>query len=346
MAPGLPAKTYCRTGHLGNGSPTMELARPMLTFVLAGALTATTCAAPQGLETLYFAAGWQPAVGEPGNVVQVGVLYPCHSGWCSDSVLLDGRANLATTPIAKRHEMHAPVRRPDCSDRPMATVNGQVRTGEPVEVAQKPDGYEISNGLGTYQWRRVSTGTDGRPRLELQSLVEKHSRKPTTQVVGIAFVGPAIINSVSSIDELQGKYDGVINHKDMNSRPEDPWTTRRSIIDFSKFRNNSSDTSVRGYITAGHPDVERRLGKTLWVQHSIALQPRPTPRLGLVLHEYGHDFNGNGCLDEQAHNKIILPVLNNSRVTELLFVEYTPDIRSPRDRIPMLSVGAYFSQRF
>ena len=82
------------------------------------------------------------------------------------------------------------------------------------------------------------------------------------------------------------------------------------------------------------------MSKQISAHHSL-LPPQNNSgdRLRYYNHEYGHDFNANGCFDEFGHNKLMLPILRNSAVIAFLFIEYTPD---KLDGVPMLSVGRYF----
>jgi hypothetical protein len=122
--------------------------------------------------------------------------------------------------------------------------------------------------------------------------------------------------------------------------PQDEWQRSRTSIDFRMFGSGDGSSPVLSMTRDGHPDVLKRYRKKVQVQHSVL---PPTDPSGSALryfhHEYGHDFNANGCFDEFGHNKLMLPVVRDDAVVAFLFLEYTTD---ELDGVPMLSVGRYF----
>jgi hypothetical protein len=259
-----------------------------------------------------------------------------------DSETIDGRMNIQTVSIPQFHEMKGPHRSINCKDRAMATIQGSVEKDQSVSVKINSDGYEITSPIGTYYWQRVGKTFDGtRDRMKLVAFKELGAIHHSTQVVGEAF-SSGNYDTIISLDQLGGRYDGLINHKDMNATSEEDWITRRSIIDFSRFTPNQSASLVRGYTTPGQPDVIKKYGKSMYVQHSVTILNFRSTHMKPILHEYGHDFNDNGCFDEQGHNKLLLPIITGGIVSELVYIEYTPDNRNPKDQVPMLSVGCYF----
>lgn len=76
----------------------------------------------------------------------------------------------------------------------------------------------------------------------------------------------------------------------------------------------------------------------MWV-HSTVVLTRPDETIAPLVQEYGHDFDMDGCFNEQGHNKFMLPVSDSAgQVTALVYVEYTSDLKRG---FPMLSVGRY-----
>lgn len=288
---------------------------------------------------IHFAAGWVTPSEPRENVVQLGVAFRCGPQWCLERETFSGAKNLDLSPLIARHQMRGPIRSPKCSDGHVHTIEGHVDQARGVRLAASADGWELEAPDLRYFWRK-STAPYGGTRLELVSVVSKQAGVPLGQVVGVGYgsKGPA---SVGSLDKMKRKFDGEISHKDMNAKVADAWDHKRSIVDFSTYVPSDADPSVWTLTQAGHRDVVKRLGKDLWVANAIAVAPPRSRHLAYVVHEYGHDFNGNGCFDEPGHNKLMLPVLDGEEVVALPYVEYTPD---RKDGVPMLSVGSYFAR--
>ena len=310
-------------------------------LVLVLALGATAEVLARDTEaTLFFSAGWRPAGDPAGNVVELGVVYPCGPGLCVDTEVFDGRRNLPVTAVAPRHEMHARTRSATCSDRALATVEGDLLASEPARVSDTAEGLEVVTARGRYQWARTGQAGAGVAHFELRAVRERGQPEDAAQAVGSA-VSVARPGTPSGLSGLAQRYEGVIHHKDMNTGPADPWSDRRSSLALWRFQPNQGDASVLGFTGEGQSAVNRRLRRPVQAHHSIALLPPRSTRLRYLLHDYGHDFNGNGCFDEPGHNKLMLPVVVDSRITDLVYIEYTPDNRRLGDRVPMLSVGSY-----
>lgn len=286
---------------------------------------------------LYFAAGWRAPVGIDENVVQLGVVFRCGEDWCLERETFSGSKNLGFTPLAVRHQMRAPLRSPACTDGPIKTVEGAIDKAKGVRFTATADGWELETEDLRYVWR-IAAGSYATARLDLIVMTAKNVRAPLEQVVGVGYVASDVL-TIGSLDAMKQKYDGEISHKDMNAKVADQWFTKRSIHDFLSYVPTDTDPSVWSLTLTGHRDVVKRLGKNLWVANAVTIAPARAPHLTYVVHEYGHDFNGNGCFDEPGHNKLMLPVLEAGRVVALPYVEYTPD---PKDGVPMLSVGSYF----
>jgi hypothetical protein len=122
----------------------------------------------------------------------------------------------------------------------------------------------------------------------------------------------------------------------------DEWFQKQSSLDFRKFRTFSS-SQVMGFDQPARSEVVRKYNKPMmWVQHSVLPSQASAGRLNYLLHEYGHDFNANGCFDEFGHNKLLLPVLHGGAIAAFVYIEYSPDTR---DGVPMISVGRYFRRQ-
>jgi len=102
---------------------------------------------------------------------------------------------------------------------------------------------------------------------------------------------------------------------------------KQSSLNFRKF-SSSSVILLMGWYQPGLPEVVHDYNKPMmWVHHSVLTPEAISGRLNYILHEYGHDFNANGCFDEFGHNKLLLPVLHHDLLSALVYIEYTLDTR-------------------
>jgi len=293
-------------------------------------------AASDSTSLIYFSAGWRSIDSAPQNVVQLGAMYRCGSSWCADQEDFEGHRNLPREPVAARHEMQAPGgKKQGCIDEPLTTIRGSLALQQPATVTATETGMHWQIGEREYEWRRDASPAGG---WLLESIKVRGALIRFAQPVGYAYEADLSTSPVRSLDELEGYFDGEIQHKDMTTGVLSDWLHKASSIDVSKFRSSATGSPVIGFVAPGRPEVERRFGRPTWVQHSMLLLAPLSSKLRYVLHEYGHDFNGNGCFDEPGHNKLLLPVRNQQRVQALLYIEYTPD---PRDGVPMISIGRY-----
>jgi len=162
------------------------------------------------------------------------------------------------------------------------------------------------------------------------------------QPVGFAYESEDLTGRQIRSADFIAYFDGQIAHKNMLMGVLDEWFQKRSIIDLRKFRSSSA-SPVMGFDQPGLPDVVRKYNKPMmWVHNSVLPPQVISGRLNYIHHEYGHDFNTNGCFDEFGHNKLLLPVLHGGLISALVYIEYTPD---PRDGVPMISVGRYFRKQ-
>lgn len=295
-------------------------------------------AASDRVDAMYFAAGWRSSSSPAQNIVQLGVVFRCGKDWCLERETFEGAKNLGFTPLAAHHQMRAPRRSPSCVEGPINTISGRVDRIRAVRLSEGPDGWIVETDDLRYEWRKASAATRPDVRLELNSLATGRDRTALDQVVGIGYMATGSA-ALADLTQMKHRYDGEISHKDMNASVSDPWEQKRSVIDFRSYIPTDADGKVLTLTQEGHRDVVKRLGKALWVENAIAIAPARASRLGYVVHEYGHDFNGNGCFDEPGHNKLLLPVLNAGVVVALPYIEYTPD---RKDGVPMLSVGSYY----
>lgn len=287
---------------------------------------------------LYFSAGWRTGPEAAENIVQLAVVFRCGNSWCIERETFAGRRNLGFTSLPVRHEMRAPFRASTCSDGPVNTIEGTVDTESQVRLARTSDGWELETRDSRYVWRDVGASGQNGHRLTLVTLTNLKSNRTIDQVVGFGFTARQAV-TITSLAPIKYAYDGDISHKDMNAKVGDAWDSKRSIIDFRPYQSTKANAGVWTLTQPGHRDVVARLGKDLWVENAIAIATPRSRHLSYVVHEYGHDFNGNGCFDEPGHNKLMLPVLDGERVVAMPYVEYTPD---RRDGVPMLSVGYYY----
>lgn len=284
-----------------------------------------------------FSAGWRSGGAQGHTWVALGVVYRGDDGWCAEIEAFSGRANLPLVPLSERHAMHTPSGQQQCFDGPIKTVNGMRTEERGVGVSIDADGLRWRLGGRAFEWRRDALGG-----FVLAELGDPGTADGAVdQAVGFAYEADEFSSAFGSPQDL-GAFDGEIQHKNANSTAGAPWEHKRSTMDFARFAHVRPGSAVRNFAVPGQAHVVARYGKPMWVQHGLLLLPPASPRLRWLLHEYGHDFNHNGCFDEQGHNKLMLPVLQRGQVEALVYVEYTPD---PRDGVPMVSVGRYFKRK-
>lgn len=287
-------------------------------------------------KVISFAVGWRTSAGQPENKVQLGVIYRCQNAWCASVESFSGKRNYSRRAIEVRHQMLSPYQRLNCNDEYLTTVEGIV--DETIQVAMEKDGDGLTLTVGTYAyaWTQELSATGS---YVLAGVKDLRTGGSLEQPVGFAYEGSESASELTGLDKLSGLFIGEIDHKDMLTGVFGEWRHTATSIDFRKFHRHADGAEVAAYSQPGHPDVLKRMSFPVWVHHSLAIVPMRAERLRYVLHEYGHDFNGNGCFDEFGHNKLMLPVQRNGDTIALVFVEYTPD---KRDGVPMLSVGRYF----
>jgi hypothetical protein len=244
--------------------------------------------------------------------------------------------NLPRSPLPYRHEMDAPYGKDRCINELITTIHGVVHRDVPAQVIGEGRGFTLRAGNYEYTWERDTSPARG---FVLVSARETGSDGVFGQPVGFAYESEDQRGRQIRPIDLSGYFDGQIAHKDMLMGAMDDWSQKQSSIDFRKFRLSSTQP-VMGWDIPALPDIVRKYKKPMmWVHHSVLPPQAISDRLNYVLHEYGHDFNANGCFDEFGHNKLLLLIRAGDLISAFVYIEYNPD---PRDGIPMISVGRYF----
>jgi hypothetical protein len=285
---------------------------------------------------LYFTVGWR--VNEPSrqNVLQLGTVFRCGVDWCMEHEEFAGKDNLPRAPLPYRHEMVAPYGNHRCTDERLTTIHGLIHSGVPALVIDGERGFVLRAGIYEYTWERDASPAGG---FVLVKARDTGSGVLFEQPVGFAYESEEQTGRKIRLGDLSGYFDGQVAHKNMRMGVMDDWSQRQSSLDFRKFRP-SSIQPLMGFDQPGLADVVRKYKKPMmWVHHSVLSPQATSERLNYILHEYGHDFNANGCFDEFGHNKLLLPVLRGDLISAFVYIEYSPDTR---DGVPMISVGRYF----
>jgi hypothetical protein len=318
----------------------MQRVLPMLALVFSIALPAQGIAqdALRSDHVLYFAVGWR--VNEPSaqNVLQLGTVFRCGDAWCLEYEEFPGKDNFSRTPLPYRHEMEAPYGKGRCINEHLTTIHGVIHGDVPAQLIEEENGFVIRADIYEYTWKRDISPAGG---FVLASARETGSEVVFEQPIGFAYESEDQKGRQVRPGDLTGYFDGQQAHKDMLMGVMDDWSEKQSSMDFRKFRV-SSNQPLLGFDQPGLPEAVRKYNKMMWVHHSVLPTQAVSGRLNYILHEYGHDFNTNGCFDEFGHNKLLLPVLHSDRISALVYIEYTPD---KRDGVPMISVGRYYRKQ-
>ncbi|MGH7183772.1 MAG: hypothetical protein ACREJN_17600 [Nitrospiraceae bacterium] len=287
---------------------------------------------------LYFAVGWRVNEPSPQNVLQLGTIFRCGVVWCMEYEEFPGRDNLSRSPLPHRHEMEAPYGDGQCTNEHLTTIHGVTHRDVPAQVRDEEHGFVLQAGDYEYTWERDLSPAGG---FVLVTARDIESEGVFEQPVGFAYESEDQKGRQIRSGDLTGYFDGQIAHKDMTMGVMDDWSEQQSSMDFRKFRSSSTQPLL-GFDQPGIPEAVRKYNKMMWVHHSVLLPQAISGRLNYILHEYGHDFNTNGCFDEFGHNKLLLPVLHSDLISALVYIEYTPD---KRDGVPMISVGRYYRKQ-
>jgi hypothetical protein len=309
-----------------------------LIFVLASLAFAVTTApagaVEDGKQVYYFAAGWRVDQGVPQNVLQLGTLYPCPSGWCVEIEEFAGGKNIDRVLLNERHHMRAPYRKGGCTDGRLTTIHGDKSIDARVSVLEANGTLTVETPHYKYVWKRENSKNGG-----YALVASKHtsSELAFSQPVGYAYLSGDATNVVFEWSQVSAAYGGDIAHKNMNIGVLDDWQVSSSGFTLNRF-SRAEGSGVFWLTVKGLDSVNKAYGKEMFVNHSVLPPTSTGHRLRYFQHEYGHDFNANGCFDDLGHNKMMLPVLRNGLVSAFVYVEYTHD---KKDGVPMLSVGRY-----
>jgi len=310
----------------------------MLAFAVSITLPAQGVAqdALRNDHVLYFSVGWRVSEPVTQNVLQLGALFRCGVDWCMEYEEFYGKDNLPRSPLPYRHEMGAPYGTGRCTNEHVTTIHGVIHRDVPVQVTDEERGFVLRAGIYEYTWERDTSPAGG---FVLVNANEAGSDGVFEQPVGFAYESEDQRGRQIRPTDLSGYFDGQIAHKDMLMGAMDDWSRKGSSIDFRKF-TTSSTQPLMGWDIPALPDVVRKYKwPMMWVHHSVLTPQTGSGRLNYILHEYGHDFNANGCFDEFGHNKLLLPVFRSDLISGFVYIEYNPDTR---DGVPMISVGRYY----
>jgi hypothetical protein len=288
---------------------------------------------------LYFSAGWRANELSPQNMLQLGILFRCGAAWCMEYEEFPGRDNLPRTPLPFRHEMAAPYGTHRCTDEHLTTIHGVIHSDLLAQVMENERGFVLLAGNYEYTWERDTSLAGGFILVDARG---SGNNVVFEQPVGFAYESEAQMWLQIQPGDLTAYFDGQIAHKNTLMGVMEDWFQKQSSLDFRKFRS-SSISPVMGFDQPALPDVVRKYNKLMmWVHHSVLPLQSNAGRLNYLLHEYGHDFNANGCFDEFGHNKLLLPVIDGGLISAFVYIEYSPD---KRDGVPMISVGRYYRKQ-
>ena len=317
------------------------LVAPLLVLVWLLIVPAVAAAQGMGNEVLNFAVGWRADSERPENVLQLGTVYSCPTGWCVVVEEYSGSLNLPRLRLNYRHTMQEDTHADGCKDEYLTTVKGERSEELKAQLRNTANGYVLEAGRYRYVWIRDSENPTGYLLQEVGEIALGGLQY--SQPVGFSYWSDDARETHFERSQFNGYFNGKIAHKNTLAGVREDWKVTRTSIDFRKFSIATDGSTVLGLTTSGHPAVLKRMKKPVSVHQSVILPWNQAGyRLRFFNHEYGHDFNANGCFDEFGHNKIMLPILHNRDVIAFVFIEYTPD---KLDGVPMLSVGHYFRSK-
>lgn len=288
-------------------------------------------------EVFNFAVGWRVDSAWSENVLQLGTVYSCPTGWCAVVEEYSGRLNLPRRRLNYRHGMQAETHAQGCTDEYLTTIKGARSAELKAQLRNTESGYVLEAGRYRYVWSHDLEKPAAYLLKEAGEIAP--GGRQYLQPVGFSYWSDDAQETHFERNQYNGYFDGKIAHKDTLAGVRDDWKVTRTSIDFRKFSVSTDGSPVFGLTTGGHPEVLKRMKKPVSVHQSLLPPSNQTgDRLRFFNHEYGHDFNANGCFDEFGHNKLMLPVLHENSVKAFVFVEYTYD---KFDGVPMISVGRY-----
>lgn len=280
-----------------------------------------------------FAAGYQLETPTQRNIVELGIVNRCNKKWCIHIKQFDSDLLLPRVPTKWSHQMHAPYGGSKCFNDHVSDVRpSQVKNSE-VSIDIEPDGFAIKTDRFRYHWISDPKTPNGYTLARLESVPDIH---PVNQAVGFGFPSKKEIKGDISQDQLAALYKGQIYHKTAFTKSSGDWTYAQSSINFRVFKK-TEDGKVLSRSIPGDKTIVAKYGGPMWVQSTVVLA-RTEDTISPLLHEYGHDFNRDGCFNESGHNKLLLPI-GEQDVESLIYIEYTSDYQRG---FPMLSVGRYY----
>lgn len=289
-------------------------------------------------KSFIFSTGWRSDSVNPENVLQLGIIYPCSQGWCADVEEYLGHLNVSRQKLPYRHGMGKDTNAKGCTDEYMTTIRGTRMKELTVELQKTDNSYVMEIGRYRYKWISEAKNSVG---FVLQEIAETTlGDAQFSQPEGFAYWSEGIRDSDFERNQFNAFFHGNIAHKDTLTGVSADWKLSSTSLDVRKFHDSVDSSPAIGLTVAGKPEVLKRMKTAISAYHSI-LPPLKLDgdHFPIFNHEYGHDFNANGCFDEFGHNKLMLPVLKNDLIQAFVFVEYTHD---KLDGVPMISVGRYY----
>lgn len=306
-----------------------------MTFFLMQVLTSHAAPPEKDFKVFTFAAGYRVETPTPRNFVEYGVIRKCGTSWCVNIEKYDSAKLLPRVPTKYIHEMNAPYGNHSCSNGPVSRVAKDVIEEGKTQLRVDRDGIYFQIKDYRYHWIVDEKATNG---YTLAEITVGTINKSLEQTVGFAFSSDSEFVGDLLPEQVNQKYRGEIYAKTAFTKVDGPWDFKPSIIDFRSFKV-IDDGAVLSQTEPGQPAIVKKYGGPMWQQNSIILT-RGREVIAPVIQEYGHDFNRDGCFNEQGHNKMLLPVLGaDGSVQDFVYIEYTSDFER---NFPMMSVGRYY----
>lgn len=312
-----------------------------LLILVLGLLWASNAALAIGAEQskpsvetgLTYSAGYRVTGMRTQNILHLGVVTACGAHWCLRFRRYEGALNLPRSFTAQWHAMD-PGKSLKCEDSRIGTVNGEMVGPIQGDFLFSEKYAEFRGGGYKIEW--VADITVPGSYL-LKSLTDEKESKYIDQAVGYAFSRVVRQDGPIQSEKQFRKYSGEIFHKNMKTRVEDAWEYKSSTLDMRRF-SSSGDLGVFHLTVPGSENATRHARRKVFVHHSFSVYYEYSTLTPLV-HEYGHDFNANGCFDEPGHTKLLLPASVRDIIDGFVYIEYSADVL---DGIPMISVGRYY----
>jgi len=282
---------------------------------------------------LIFAAGFGTLAGPPNNQLQLGSLHMLEGRGSIDYDLYDGNANLQQTNAPFKHEMTAPYRgKKDCQGRDLEIAHPLKHVHDAISWKQTADSLIVVTSEGVETWQPD-------PKVPFAYVLASMKNEKGTELplaVGYAFLADTdTVTTQISRANLLDRYNGEIHHKDMKHSATDDWLSKGSSFDLREFTESYGGRILK------HSKQGILQDRDNWAHHSILFDYSTRSNL-IMYHDYGHDFNHNGCFDESGHAKTMFGVKRNDsdKLREIVYIEYS---YNKRTGFPMMSVGRYYT---